>query len=118
MTQQPSSQPDLATGRYPLSFNGAFGNRFTIVSGVRIAGHVHVEMLQGALDDVGERHEYRDYPEWQKAGAADTSDARAYWREKLRDARVTGWVSDYHRVLSRLVSEPDREWRQLAGVPL
>jgi condensation enzyme len=70
MTQQHSSQPDITTERYPLSFtqqyfhsldegdlNGAFGNRFTIVSGVRIAGHVDVGMLQGALDDVVERHE-------------------------------------------------------------
>jgi hypothetical protein len=64
MTQQPSSQPDATTGRYPLSFtqeyfhsldegdlNGAFGNRFTMI-----------------------------------------------WN------------------MSRLVREPDREWRQLAGV--
>jgi hypothetical protein len=29
---------------------------------------------------------------------------------------ITGWVSDYNRTLSRLVSEPDREWRQLADV--
>jgi condensation enzyme len=226
MTQQPSSQPDVATGRYPLSFtqqyfhsldegdlNGAFGNRFTIVSGVRIAGHVDAGMLQGALDDVVERHEllrtvvvrdaeppyqqvyppcrvplevrdwpaserprdlvaeellveaekgtmparqvpvlraaftrfddtdsvlmlvvhhsasdawsqnvvlrdlaafyharahhhpvdlppvrqYREYAEWQKAGAADTSDARAYWREKLRDAQVLTVPNDRPR---------------------
>jgi hypothetical protein len=70
MTQQSSSQPDAATGRYPLSFTqeyfcslddgdlkGAFGNRFTIVSALRIAGHVDVPALQGALDDVVRRHE-------------------------------------------------------------
>jgi len=58
------------TGRYPLSFTqqyfcslddgdlkGAFGNRFTIVSALRIAGHVDVAALQGALDDVVRRHE-------------------------------------------------------------
>lgn len=58
------------TGRYPLSFTqqyfcslddgdlkGAFGNRFTIVSALRIAGHVDVTALQGALDDVVRRHE-------------------------------------------------------------
>ncbi|HZR50593.1 MAG TPA: condensation domain-containing protein [Streptosporangiaceae bacterium] len=58
------------TGRYPLSFTqqyfcslddgdlkGAFGNRFTIVSALRIAGHVDVPALQGALDDVVRRHE-------------------------------------------------------------
>ncbi|MGD0067258.1 MAG: hypothetical protein ABSB76_27945 [Streptosporangiaceae bacterium] len=69
MTRQPSSQPDITTERYPLSFtqqylhsldegdpSGAFGNRFTIVPGVRIAGHVDVGMLQAALDDVLERH--------------------------------------------------------------
>jgi hypothetical protein len=67
MTRQPSSQPDITTERYPLSFtqqylhsldegdpSGAFGNRFTIVPGVRIAGHVDVGMLQTALDDVVE----------------------------------------------------------------
>jgi hypothetical protein len=70
MTQEAFSQLDITTGRYPLSFtqryfhsldegdlNGAFGNRFTIVSGLRIAGHVDVATLQGALDDVIERHE-------------------------------------------------------------
>jgi hypothetical protein len=70
MTQQTASQPDATTGRYPLSFtqqyfhsqdegdlNGAFGVRFTIVSTVRIAGHVDIPALQGALDDVVERHE-------------------------------------------------------------
>jgi condensation enzyme len=70
MTQQPSSQPDATTGRYPLSFtqqwfhsldegeeNGAFGNRFTIVSALRIAGHVDVATLRAALDDVVQRHE-------------------------------------------------------------
>jgi condensation enzyme len=35
---------------------GAFGNRFTIVSGVRIAGQVDIPTLQ-ALDDVVKRHE-------------------------------------------------------------
>jgi condensation enzyme len=70
MTQEAFSQLDITTERYPLSFtqryfhsldegdlNGAFGNRFTIVSGLRIAGHVDVATLQGALDDVIERHE-------------------------------------------------------------
>jgi condensation enzyme len=226
MTQQLSSQPDAATGRYPLSFtqeyfvsldegdlNGAFGNRFTIVSAVRIAGHVDVPALQGALDDVVKRHEllrtvvvrdaqppyqqvyppcpvpldvrdlpatgrprdllaeelivevekgtmtprqvpvmravfarfddrdsvlvvlvhhsasdawsqnvilrdlaafydgrthqrppglppvkqYRDYAEWQKASAADTSDSRQYWREKLRGAHVLALPNDRPR---------------------
>ena len=226
MTQQPLSRPDAATGRYPLSFtqeyfvsldegdlNGAFGTRFTIVSGLRIAGHVDIATLQGALDDVVTRHEllrtvvirdaqppyqhvyppcrvpldirdlpaaerprdliaeeliievekgtmtprqvpvmratfarfddrdsvlvllvhhsasdawsqnvilrdlaafydaranqhpadlppvkqYRDYAEWQKAGTADTSDARTYWREKLRDAHVFALPNDRPR---------------------
>ena len=70
MTQQSPSQPGATTMRYPLSFTqeyfcslddgdlkGAFGNRFTIVSALRIAGHVDVPVLQGALDDVVARHE-------------------------------------------------------------
>src|SRR5579863_850457 len=70
MAQQSPSQPDAAMGRYPLSFTqqyflsldegdlkGAFGNRFTIVSALRIAGHVDIPTLQGALDDVVARHE-------------------------------------------------------------
>lgn len=225
MTQQPSST-EAISGRYPLSFtqqyfhsldegdlNGAFGNRFTIVSALRIAGHVDVATLQAALDDVVARHEllrtvvvrdadppyqqiypptqvpldirdlpvtdrprdlvaeelvieaeketmtprqvpvirahlirfddadsvlslvvhhsasdawsqnvvmrdlaayydaranghpvrlkpvkqYREYSEWQKANAAETSDARKYWREKLRDARVFALPNDRPR---------------------
>jgi hypothetical protein len=70
VTEQLSSQSDAATVRYPLSFtqqyfhsldegdaNGAFGSRFTIVSALRITGHVDTGILQGALDDVVERHE-------------------------------------------------------------
>jgi hypothetical protein len=30
--------------------------------------------------------------------------------------KVTGWVADYNRLLFKLVSEPEREWRQLTGV--
>jgi condensation enzyme len=56
--------------RYPLSFSqewfvtldhggdsGAFGPRFLLVCAVRIAGHVDLAVLQGALDDVVARHE-------------------------------------------------------------
>jgi hypothetical protein len=70
MTRQASGKKDATTKRYPLSFtqqwfhsldegdeNGAFGNRFTIVSALRIAGHVDIPTLQGALDDVVKRHE-------------------------------------------------------------
>ena len=70
MTQVPSGESDATTVRYPLSFtqqffhsldegdeHGAFGNRFTIVSALRIAGHVDIPTLQGALDDVVNRHE-------------------------------------------------------------
>jgi hypothetical protein len=39
-----------------------------------------------------------------------------YNLDEFDERKVTGWVSDYNRILSRLVSEPDREWRQLAGV--
>src|ERR1700678_38413 len=226
MTEQPSGQLDAATGRYPLSFTqqyfhsldegdlkGAFGNRFTIVSALRIAGPVDIATLQGALDDVVARHEllrtvvvrdahppyqqvyppcrvplevrdwpvterprdliaeefiieaekgtlsprqvpvmratftrfddrdsvlvfvvhhsasdawsqgvvtrdlaacydaranrhpvqlpavkqYREYAQWQEASAAETSDARRYWREKLRGARVFALPNDRPR---------------------
>jgi condensation enzyme len=56
--------------RYPLSFtqewfvvmdkgddSGPFSPRYLIVSALRITGHVDLEVLQGALDDVVERHE-------------------------------------------------------------
>ena len=56
--------------RYPLSFaqelflkmdkdddTGPLGRRFLIVSGLRVTGHVDLAVLQGALDDVVERHE-------------------------------------------------------------
>jgi condensation enzyme len=56
--------------RYPLSFTqewfcsldrgdagGAFGQRFILVCPIRITGSVDVAVLQGALDDVVERHE-------------------------------------------------------------
>jgi len=226
MPQKSSSEPDARTGRYPLSFtqqffhsldegdeNGAFGNRFTIVSALRIAGHIDIPTLQYALDDVVERHEllrtvvirdaeppyqqihppcpvpldirdwppgdrardlvaeeliieaekgtmtarqvplirailtrfddrdsvlvlvvhhsasdawsqtvilrdlaafydarvhcravdlppvkqYREYAEWQKARAAETSDTRQYWREKLRGAHVLAVPNDRPR---------------------
>jgi hypothetical protein len=70
MTQQASSQPGAANGQYPLSYtqewfcsldegddNGAFGKRFHLVTGLRITGRVDIPALQGALDDVVERHE-------------------------------------------------------------
>jgi len=56
--------------RYPLSFTqewfltmdkgdqaGPFGDRYLIVTGNRIAGHVDLAVLQSALDDVVARHE-------------------------------------------------------------
>jgi condensation enzyme len=226
MTRQAPGKPDATTGRYPLSFtqqwfhsldegdeNGAFGNRFTIVSALRIAGHIDIPTLQSALDDVVQRHEllrtvvirdadppyqqihppcpvplhvrdwpaagerrglvaeeliieaekgtmtprqvpliaatltrfddrdsvlvlvvhhsasdawsqtvilrdlaayydaraghrspslppvrqYREFAEWQRARADETSDARQYWREKLRDARVLAVPNDRPR---------------------
>ena len=36
---------------------GPLGPRFMIVSAVRVTGHVDLAVLQGALDDVVERHE-------------------------------------------------------------
>ncbi|MDQ2814664.1 MAG: condensation domain-containing protein [Actinomycetota bacterium] len=61
---------DQEPARYPLSFTqewfltldqgddgGTFGPRFMIVSAVRVTGHVDLEILQGALDDVVARHE-------------------------------------------------------------
>src|SRR5271169_6345264 len=56
--------------RYPLSFTqqrfvamdkgddgGPFSPRYLIVSALRVTGHVDLTVLQGALDDVVERHE-------------------------------------------------------------
>jgi hypothetical protein len=67
---EPSLLPDQEPMRYPLSFaqewfltldrgddGGAFGPRFLQVCPVRVSGRVDVPMLQGALDDVVERHE-------------------------------------------------------------
>ncbi len=61
---------DQEPARYPLSFTqewfitldqgddgGTFGPRFMIVSAMRVTGHVDLAVLQGALDDVVERHE-------------------------------------------------------------
>ncbi|MDQ2815336.1 MAG: condensation domain-containing protein [Actinomycetota bacterium] len=61
---------DQEPARYPLSFTqewfltldqgdegGTFGSRFMTVSTVRVTGHVDLEILQGALDDVVARHE-------------------------------------------------------------
>jgi condensation enzyme len=242
MTRQSFSQPDATMDRYPLSFtqqyfhsldegdlNGAFGIRFTIVSSLRIAGHVDIPTLQGALDDVVERHEllrtvvvreaeppyqqvyppcrvpmevrdwpasdrprdlvaeeliieaekdtmtprqvpvvratfarfddqdsvlvlvvhhsasdawsqnvilrdlaafydaranhhpadlppvkqYREYAEWQKAGAAETGDARKYWRAKLDDARV--FVLPNDRPRPAVYTRPFSGYRYFVG---
>jgi condensation enzyme len=68
------TESSLAVGqepaRYPLSFTqewfltldqgedgGTFGPRFMTVSALRVSGHVDLEILQGALDDVVARHE-------------------------------------------------------------
>jgi condensation enzyme len=61
---------DQDAKRYPLSLTqewfltmdkgdagGPFGRRYLIVSALRITGHVDPAALQGALDDVVERHE-------------------------------------------------------------
>ena len=61
---------DQEAKRYPLSFTqewfitmdqgddgGPFGRRFVIIIAARITGHVDLEVLQGALDDVVARHE-------------------------------------------------------------
>jgi len=39
-----------------------------------------------------------------------------YNLDEFGEGKVTGWVSRFNRILSGLASEPDREWRQLAGV--
>src|SRR6202451_2807085 len=61
---------DQDPARYPLSFTqewfitldqgddgGTFGSRFFLVTAMRITGQVDIAVLQGALDDVGARHE-------------------------------------------------------------
>jgi hypothetical protein len=65
-----SPAADQQGQRYPLSFTqewflgldqgdegGTFGHRFVLVRPLRITGKVDLEILQGALDDVVERHE-------------------------------------------------------------
>jgi hypothetical protein len=49
-------------------------------------------------------------------GAGDLNGEVVYNLDEFDEQKVTGWVSDYNRILRKLVSEPDREWRQLAGV--
>jgi non-ribosomal peptide synthetase component F len=50
------------------------------------------------------------------AGTGGVTGSVVYNLDEFDEPKVTGWVSGYHRILSRLVSEPDREWRQLAAV--
>jgi hypothetical protein len=62
-----SQQPADTSSRFPLSHPqkfwceraavGALGPRFIVTKGFRITGHVDVDALQGALNDVVERHE-------------------------------------------------------------
>jgi condensation enzyme len=67
---EPSRPPDGTAGRYPLSCPqelwysgdqgdeaGFFSPRFTMANALRISGRIDVAALQGALDDVVERHE-------------------------------------------------------------
>ena len=69
MTDMPVAQ-DQEPERYPLSFTqerfvtmdkgddgGPFSPRYLIVSALCVTGHVDLAALQGALDDVVERHE-------------------------------------------------------------
>ena len=65
-----SLAPNQESAQYRLSFTqewfltmdqgddgGTFGNRFMIVSALRVTGHVDLAILQGSLDDVVARHE-------------------------------------------------------------
>jgi len=69
MTNTPAAR-DQGTERYPLSFTqewfvtmdkgddgGPFGRRYVLVTPLRVTGQVDLTALQGALDDVVERHE-------------------------------------------------------------
>lgn len=51
------------------------------------------------------------------ASSGDLAGNVVYNLDEFDERKVTGWVSDYNRTLSRLASEPDREWRQLADAP-
>ncbi|MEO9237290.1 MAG: condensation domain-containing protein, partial [Jatrophihabitantaceae bacterium] len=66
----PNTDTGLPIGRYPLSYNqeffqtldegdsvGSFSDRHTLVAGWRIRGNVAPAVLQGALNDLVERHE-------------------------------------------------------------
>lgn len=70
MAQNATNKSGAATNRYPLSYvqdwfcsldkgddNGGFGDLFQMTLGLSIAGRVNLSALQGALDDVVERHE-------------------------------------------------------------
>jgi non-ribosomal peptide synthetase component F len=39
-----------------------------------------------------------------------------YNLDEFDEQRVTGWVTHFNQTMFRLVSEPDREWRQHAGI--
>jgi len=49
-------------------------------------------------------------------GSGDLVGNVVYNLDEFDEEKVTGWVADYNRILSALASEPDRDWRQLAGL--
>ena len=62
MTEQASQIPLSFNQAFLCAFDrgsehGAFGDKHTLVFGYRVSGEVDVETLQGALNDVVERHE-------------------------------------------------------------
>ena len=61
-----------------------------------LAAFYHARANSHAVDLPPVR-QYREYAEWQKESAAETSDARKYWREKLRGARVLALPNDRPR---------------------
>jgi hypothetical protein len=40
----------------------------------------------------------------------------SYNLDEFDEQKVTGWTARYHQILSRLVSQPDRPWREVVGV--
>jgi hypothetical protein len=63
---------------------------------LRDLGAFYVARVTGTAPKLGEVRQYREFAEWQRAGAASADDgALTYWAEKLDGARETGMPNDH-----------------------